>query len=115
MNRHELHPTLGHVPTENMLIDIRLMKEHNINAVRTSHFPCHSRWYQLCDEYGIPLVDETNIESHPLALTPETQIGNDESWIPAHLDRVQAMVERDHHACVIIWSMGNEAGTDICI
>lgn len=113
VNRHELHPTLGHVPTEeNMLIDIRLMKEHNINAVRTSHFPCHSRWYQLCDEYGIYIVDEANIESHPLALTPETQIGNDESWIPAHLDRVQAMVERDkNHACVIIWSMGNEAGT----
>lgn len=113
VNRHELHPTLGHVPTEeNMLIDIRLMKEHNINAVRTSHFPCHSRWYQLCDEYGIYIVDEANIESHPLALSPATQIGNDESWLPAHLDRVQAMVERDkNHACVIIWSMGNEAGT----
>ncbi|TNJ17369.1 beta-galactosidase [Aeromonas sobria] len=113
VNRHELHPTLGHVPTEeNMLTDIRLMKEHNINAVRTSHFPCHSRWYQLCDEYGLYIVDEANIESHPLALTPETQIGDDESWIPAHLDRVQAMVERDkNHACIIIWSMGNEAGT----
>ncbi|HGY3717706.1 TPA: glycoside hydrolase family 2 TIM barrel-domain containing protein [Citrobacter gillenii] len=113
VNRHELHPTLGHVPTEeNMLTDIRLMKEHNINAVRTSHFPCHSRWYQLCDEYGIYIVDEANIESHPLALEPETQIGDTESWIPAHLDRVQAMVERDkNHACVIVWSMGNEAGT----
>ena len=113
VNRHELHPTLGHVPTEeNMLTDIRLMKEHNINAVRTSHFPCHSRWYQLCDEYGIYVVDEANIESHPLALKPETQIGDTESWIPAHLDRVQAMVERDkNHACVIVWSMGNEAGT----
>lgn len=113
VNRHELHPTLGHVPTEeNMLTDIRLMKEHNINAVRTSHFPCHSRWYQLCDQYGLYVVDEANIESHPLALSPETQIGDTESWIPAHLDRVQAMVERDkNHACVIIWSMGNEAGT----
>ncbi len=112
VNRHELHPTLGHVPTEeNMLTDIRLMKEHNINAVRTSHFPCHSRWYQLCDEYGLYVVDEANIESHPLALKPETQIGDTESWIPAHLDRMQAMVERDkNHACVIIWSMGNEAG-----
>ena len=112
VNRHELHPTLGHVPTEeNMLTDIRLMKEHNINAVRTSHFPCHSRWYQLCDQYGLYVVDEANIESHPLALQEETQIGNTESWIPAHLDRMQAMVERDkNHACVIIWSMGNEAG-----
>lgn len=112
VNRHELHPTLGHVPTEeNMLTDIRLMKEHNINAVRTSHFPCHSRWYQLCDQYGLYVVDEANIESHPLALKPETQIGDTESWIPAHLDRMQAMVERDkNHACVIIWSMGNEAG-----
>lgn len=113
VNRHELHPTLGHVPTEeNMLTDIRLMKEHNINAVRTSHFPCHSRWYQLCDEHGLYIIDEANIESHPLALHEETQIGNNESWIPAHLDRVQAMVERDkNHPCVIIWSMGNEAGT----
>lgn len=112
VNRHELHPTLGHVPTEeHMLTDIRLMKEHNINAVRTSHFPCHSRWYQLCDEHGLYVVDEANIESHPLALKPETQIGDTESWIPAHLDRMQAMVERDkNHACVIIWSMGNEAG-----
>lgn len=113
VNRHELHPTLGHVPTEeNMLTDIRLMKEHNINAVRTSHFPCHSRWYQLCDEHGLYIIDEANIESHPLALKEETQIGNTPSWIPAHLDRVQAMVERDkNHPCVIIWSMGNEAGT----
>ncbi|MET4695547.1 glycoside hydrolase family 2 TIM barrel-domain containing protein [Endozoicomonas lisbonensis] len=112
VNRHELHPTLGHVATEEtMLTDIRLMKEHNINAVRTSHFPCHSRWYQLCDEYGLYVVDEANIESHPLALSPETQIGDTESWIPAHLDRMQAMVERDkNHACIVIWSMGNEAG-----
>ncbi|EDV9433848.1 DUF4981 domain-containing protein [Salmonella enterica subsp. enterica] len=115
VNRHELHPTLGHVATEeNMLTDIRLMKEHNINAVRTSHFPCHPRWYQLCDEYGLYVVDEANIESHPLALKPETQIGDTESWLPAHLDRVQAMVERDkNHPCVIIWSMGNEAGTGL--
>lgn len=115
VNRHELHPTLGHVPTEeNMLTDIRLMKEHNINAVRTSHFPCHPRWYQLCDEYGLYVVDEANIESHPLALKPETQIGDTASWLPAHLDRVQAMVERDkNHPCVIIWSMGNEAGTGL--
>ncbi len=113
VNRHELHPTLGHVPTEeNMLTDIRLMKEHNINAVRTSHFPCHSRWYQLCDEYGLYVIDEANIESHPLALKEETQIGNNLSWLPAHLDRVQAMVERDkNHPCIVIWSMGNEAGT----
>lgn len=113
VNRHELHPTLGHVPTEeNMLRDIQLMKEHNINAVRTSHFPCHSRWYQLCDQYGLYVVDEANIESHPLALKPETQIGDTESWYPAHFERVQAMVERDkNHPCVVIWSMGNEAGT----
>ncbi|MUJ28010.1 DUF4981 domain-containing protein [Aliivibrio fischeri] len=113
VNRHELHPTLGHVPTEeNMIKDIKLMKEHNINAVRTSHFPCHSRWYQLCDEHGLYVIDEANIESHPLALHPDTQIGDTESWIPAHLDRVKAMVERDkNHPCIIIWSMGNEAGT----
>ncbi|MGX9519740.1 glycoside hydrolase family 2 TIM barrel-domain containing protein [Vibrio mediterranei] len=115
VNRHELHPTLGHVPTEtNMIRDIQLMKEHNINAVRTSHFPCHSRWYQLCDQYGLYVIDEANIESHPLALKPETQIGDTESWYPAHIDRVKAMVERDkNHPCIIIWSMGNEAGTGI--
>ncbi|KJF96270.1 beta-galactosidase [Photobacterium angustum] len=113
VNRHELHPTLGHVPTEEYMIqDIKLMKQHNINAVRTSHFPCHSRWYQLCDEYGLYVIDEANIESHPLALKLETQIGDTESWIPAHLDRVKAMVERDkNHPSIIIWSMGNEAGT----
>lgn len=112
VNRHELDPHLGHVVTEEtMLKDIRLMKENNFNAVRTSHFPCHSRWYQLCDEYGLYVVDEANIESHPLALSPDTQIGDTESWIPAHLDRMQAMVERDkNHACVIIWSLGNESG-----
>ena len=112
VDRHELDPHLGHVATEEtMLKDIKLMKEHNFNAVRTSHFPCHSRWYQLCDEYGLYVVDEANIESHPLALSEDTQIGDTESWIPAHLDRMQAMVERDkNHACVIIWSMGNEAG-----
>lgn len=112
VNRHELHPTLGHVATEEtMLTDIRLMKEHNINAVRPSHFPCHSRWYQLCDEHGLYVVDEANVESHPLALAEDTQIGDTESWIPAHLDRMRAMVERDkNHACVIIWSLGNEAG-----
>ncbi len=115
VNRHELNPYLGHAVTEeNMLTDIRLMKEHNINAVRTSHFPCDSRWYQLCDEHGLYVVNEANIESHPLALKEETQIGDTHSWIPAHLDRMQAMVERDkNHACVLIWSMGNEAGTGI--
>ena len=113
VNRHELDPHLGHhvATEETMLKDIRLLKENNFNAVRTSHFPCHSRWYQLCDEYGLYVVNEANIESHPLALSPGTQIGDTESWIPAHLDRMQAMVERDkNHACVIIWSMGNEAG-----
>ena len=112
VNRHETHPVFGHyVPEESMLEDIRLMKQNNINAVRTSHYPNDSRWYQLCNQYGLYVVDEANIESHPLALSESTQIGNETSWLPAHLDRVQAMAIRDkNHPCIIIWSLGNEAG-----
>lgn len=105
VNRHELHPTLGHIATEEtMLADISLMKQSNINACRCSHFPPHPRWLQLCDQHGIYVVDEANIESHPLALSPETQISGTAEWLPAHVDRLKAMVHRDrNHACVIIW------------
>lgn len=112
VDRHESHPHTGHVISrETMLEDIRLMKQHNINAVRSSHYPNNPHWYDLCDRYGLYVVDEANIESHPLALSASTQIGNEMSWLPAHLDRTQRMFHRDkNHPSIIIWSLGNEAG-----
>ena len=87
------------------------MKENNINAVRSSHYPNHPYWYDLCDKYGLYVIDEANIESHPLAIDENTQIGNELSWLPAHLDRIQRMFYRDrNHPSIIIWSLGNEAG-----
>ena len=112
VDRHETHPHTGHVISKaDMLQDIRLMKQHNINAVRTAHYPNHPYWYELCDQYGLYVIDEANIESHPLANSEATQIGNEMTWLPAHLDRTQRMFHRDkNHPSIIIWSLGNEAG-----
>jgi beta-galactosidase len=112
VNRHETHPDTGHVVSrETMLQDILLMKANNINAVRSAHYPNDPYWYDLTDRYGLWVIDEANIESHPLAISEDTQIGNEMSWLPAHLDRTQRMVERDkNHPSIIIWSLGNEAG-----
>ena len=89
------------------------MKQSNINAVRTCHYPDDPRWYELCDEYGLYVVDEANIESHGMGYGPES-LAKDPAWGPAHLDRVARMVERDkNHPSVIIWSLGNEAGDGI--
>jgi beta-galactosidase len=112
VNRHETHPETGHViGLETMIRDIELMKRNNINAVRSSHYPNDPRWYELTDRYGLWVIDEANIESHPLAIDEATQLGNEMSWLPAHLDRMQSMVERDkNHPSIIIWSLGNEAG-----
>jgi beta-galactosidase len=112
VNRHETDPHKGHVVSEAMMEkDIRLMKRNNINAVRSSHYPNHPYWYDLCDKYGLYVIDEANIESHPLALSEKTQIGNEMSWLPSHLDRIQRMFYRDrNHPSIIIWSLGNEAG-----
>ena len=94
-----------------MLTDIRLMKRFNINAVRTSHYPNVPRWYQLCDEYGIYVVDEANVESHGMGYDPDRTLAAKPEWEAAHLDRMIRMVERDkNHPSVIIWSLGNEAG-----
>ncbi|MBU2426170.1 MAG: DUF4981 domain-containing protein [Gammaproteobacteria bacterium] len=113
VNRHETSPINGHVVTQQeMLRDIQLMKSLNINAVRSSHYPNNPYWYKLTDKYGLYVIDEANIESHPLAVKEETQLGNEMSWFAAHLDRTQRMVERDkNHPSIIIWSLGNEAGT----
>jgi len=112
VNRHEHDPITGHVISrESMLKDIRLMKQFNINAVRTSHYPNDPYWYQLCDKYGIYLIDEANIESHGMGYKPERTLGNNPAWKESHLDRIRRMMERDkNHPSVIIWSMGNEAG-----
>lgn len=112
VDRHETDPQHGHVVTKtSMELDIKLMKEFNINAVRSSHYPNNPYWYELTDKYGLYVVDEANIESHPLAIDEKTQIGNELSWLPAHLDRTQRMFERDkNHPSIIIWSLGNEAG-----
>ncbi len=112
VNRHEHDPVSGHVVTrESMIQDIMLMKQNNINAVRTSHYPNDPIWYALCDEYGLYVIDEANIESHGYGYDPDKTLANKPEWKQAHLERIQAMVERDkNHPSVIIWSMGNEAG-----
>ncbi|MEQ8474497.1 MAG: glycoside hydrolase family 2 TIM barrel-domain containing protein [Marinoscillum sp.] len=118
VNLHIHNDTLGHVPTvETMMEDIRLMKRNNINAVRTSHYPQSPLWYKLCDQYGIYLVDEANIETHHMGAELQSPFDKSvhpaylEKWAPAHLDRVERAVQRDkNHPSVIIWSMGNECG-----
>jgi beta-galactosidase len=111
VNRHEWDPDLGQVMTrERMLQDIRLMKQNNINAVRTCHYPNVTAWYDLCDEYGLYVIDEANIESHGMGYEERT-LAKNPLWGAAHLDRTMRMVERDkNHASIIIWSLGNEAG-----
>ncbi|MBE6826492.1 MAG: DUF4981 domain-containing protein [Ruminococcus sp.] len=114
INRHEWSAERGRAITEeDMLWDIRFMKQNNINAVRTCHYPNNSRWYQLCDEYGIYLIDETNLETHG---ANEVVPASDPQWLEAVLDRAKSMYERDkNHASVLIWSCGNESncGDDI--
>ncbi|MCX6565369.1 MAG: DUF4981 domain-containing protein [Candidatus Aminicenantes bacterium] len=96
-----------------MIRDIQLMKQFNINAVRTCHYPDDPRWYDLCDRYGLYLIDEANIESHGMG-DGEKSLAKNPDWGPAHLDRTIRMVERDkNHPSVIIWSLGNEAGDGI--
>jgi beta-galactosidase len=112
VNRHEHDPETGHyVSSERMVQDIEMMKQHNVNAVRTSHYPNAPEWYELCDRYGLYVIDETNIETHGFGNNPQNRLTNDPAWRPAYLDRMERMLERDkNHASVVIWSMGNEAG-----
>jgi len=108
-NRHEMHPLYGQtVPRETMIKDIELMKQFNINTVRTSHYPNDPYWYKLCNQYGIYVVDETNLESHEVFyILPKS----DPKWKAASVDRIKSMIQRDkNHPCVVMWSLGNEAG-----
>lgn len=113
VNRHE-HSQRGRtVSRELMEEDIRLMKLHNINTVRNSHYPADPYWYELCDRYGLYVIDEANIESHGMGYG-EASLAKDSTWLTAHLDRTRRMYERSkNHPSVIIWSLGNEAGNGI--
>ena len=114
VNRHEWDPRTGRTLTpETMLADVLAMKRHNVNAVRTSHYPPDPRFLDLCDRHGLWVIDECDLETHGFAF--EGWRGNpsdDPAWREAYLDRAERMVERDkNHPCVIMWSLGNEAGT----
>ena len=111
VDRHELNENKGYVLSEaDMIRDIRVMKELNINAVRTSHYPNDPLWYSLCDKYGLYVVDEGNIESHGMGYG-EATLAKREDFKAAHLVRDRRMVLRDiNHPSVIVWSLGNEAG-----
>jgi len=113
VNRHEIDPDLGHaVSVDSMVRDIVLMKQHNINAVRTSHYPDDPRWLDLCDRYGLYVIDEADLETHGMeAVGDRGRLAKDEEWREAFVDRARRMVQRDrNHPCVIMWSLGNESG-----
>ncbi|MFF3320002.1 glycoside hydrolase family 2 TIM barrel-domain containing protein [Streptomyces sp. NPDC003035] len=114
VNRHEFHPEHGRgVDLATMRHDVELMKRHNINAVRTSHYPPHPAFLELCDAYGLWVIDECDLETHGFELLDwRANPVDDERWTPALLDRAARMVERDkNHPSVIMWSLGNECGT----
>ncbi len=111
VNRHECHPTLGAVVSVSAMIrDITAMKAHNINCVRTSHYPDDSRWYALCDQYGLYVIDETDLETHGDHIHGYP-LSDDPAWREAYVDRAVRMVARDrNHPSILIWSLGNESG-----
>ncbi|GAB3709635.1 glycoside hydrolase family 2 TIM barrel-domain containing protein [Mariniluteicoccus flavus] len=114
VNRHEWHPETGRtLDLDTMIADVLLMKRHNVNAVRTSHYPPDSRFLDLCDEYGLWVIDECDLETHGFEpIGWEGVPAKDERWFPAMLDRMQRTVERDkNHPSVVMWSLGNESHT----
>jgi len=115
VNRHEHSPRTGHYVDEALMLeDVKLMKQFNVNSVRTSHYPNPPSWYDLCDRYGLYVMDEANIEIHHYGNDKRNRLTNDPAWQPAMLDRVKRMVERDkNHASIVFWSMGNESGDGV--
>ena len=111
VNRHEQHPRTGkHVDRQTMVRDMELMKQANINMIRTCHYPDDPLFYELCDIYGFYVMDEANQESHGFGIGNK-ELGDDPVWKKAHVDRAVSLVQRDkNHACVIFWSLGNEGG-----
>ncbi|MCD9022816.1 glycoside hydrolase family 2 TIM barrel-domain containing protein [Cohnella silvisoli] len=118
VNRHDSHPELGQtIPIHHMVKDLVLMKRHNINTIRTSHYPNDSRFMELCNEYGFYVVDEADLECHGMGTASEDGdahgLSRDPSWKAAFVERAARMVERDkNHPCVVMWSLGNESGYD---
>ncbi len=119
VNRHDSDPTVGSaVTTEMMLRDLRIMREHNVNAIRTSHYPNAPEFLKMCDTYGFYVIDETDLECHgvthvsmPTFLESYNLLANDPAYENVFVDRVQRCVHRDkNRPCVVMWSMGNEAG-----
>lgn len=113
VNRHESHPELGHtVPVEHMVKDLLLMKQFNVNAIRTSHYPNDPRFYEWCDKLGFYVMDEADLECHGAIHTGDGHmISNMPMYEKSYVDRMERMVERDkNHPCIVIWSLGNESG-----
>jgi beta-galactosidase len=115
VNRHEAHPDMGRAITrEVMEADLKIMKRFNINAVRCSHYMNDEYWYELCDKYGLYVIDEANIESHGMGYSWERSLGNQPIWEAAHLDRTNRMVRcHINHPSIVMWSLGNEAGPGV--
>lgn len=113
VNRHDTHPDLGHAVTiESLVRDVELMKQHNCNCVRTSHYPNDPRWLDLCDRYGLYVIDEADLETHGMGNVGQWHFFSSlPEWKAAFVDRAERLVERDkNHPSVIIWSLGNESG-----
>lgn len=113
VNRHDSHPELGHTtPLDHIKKDLILMKRHNINAIRTSHYPNDPRFLELCNELGFYIIDEADLECHGVHRAGDfCMLSKDPSYAEAFLDRMQRMVERDkNHPCIVMWSLGNESG-----
>ncbi|MBE6661123.1 MAG: DUF4981 domain-containing protein [Ruminococcaceae bacterium] len=113
VNRHDSHPILGAAtPYDHMERDVLIMKQHNVNAVRTSHYPNDPRFLELCDYYGLYVIDEADLECHGMATVGQwNRLTDDIAWQESYLDRARRMMERDkNHPCIVMWSVGNESG-----
>lgn len=112
VNRHEFSPNQGWtVSREEMIEDLKLMKQAHVNFVRNAHYPCDPRWYELCSQFGMMVLDEANVESHGLSYNSKVLPADLSEWTAACVDRMERMVVRDRqYPCVLMWSLGNEAG-----